>query len=212
MADSKRRRTVSTTYGEDNTVTLNFYTRPDDMGAQQIADTLSFSATDIAEALQVRLMLTGVNSLIANAYNKLNNPDAGDVKTVVAALLQSVKDGSWQPGRQFESESTDLELALAEATAKPLHIVQNWIEEQLAAVKKNADGTPAKDKGGRVIKVHRRGDFLDKIAADPRVKPILARLMRERAAKLAAEARTDKSTPADNFGGLFDGPTAEAAQ
>lgn len=209
MAD-KRRRTVATTYSDDNTVSLTFYSRPDDMGAQAAADTAQFAAADIHESLQVRLMLIGVNSIFANAYNKLDNPDAADVRKVYDDFIRTMKDGSWQPGRQFESEPSDLELALAEATAKPLHVVQNWIEEQLALVQKNPDGSIVKDKGGRIVKVHRKSVFEAKIAADPRVKPILARLMRERAAKLAAEARSDKSAPADNFGGLFESEQAAA--
>lgn len=211
MAD-KRRRTVATTYGDDNTVSLTFYNRPDDTGAQAAADTASFTATDINEAIQVRLMLIGVNTIFANAYNKLDNPDAADVRKVYDDFIHTMKDGSWQPGRQFESEPSDLELAVAEATAKPLHVVQNWIEEQLALVQKNPDGSIVKDKGGRVVKVHRKSAFEAKLAADSRIKPILARLMRERAAKLAAEARSDKSAPVETFGGLFDSATAEAAQ
>src|SRR5258706_429352 len=76
----------------------------------------------------------------------------------------------------------------------------------------DADGNPVVDKRGRNKRVFTKA-VLDNIARDPKVAPILARLTREEADRLAKAARDNKGAASTGVLDLFKSPAqAEAAQ
>jgi hypothetical protein len=87
-------------------------------------------------------------------------------------------------------EPDDIVLAMAEATGRPVHVIQQDIDER---IQKDASGNPIRDKKGRTRKFFTKA-VLDKLAQDPRVAPIMARLAKERADKMAAAAKGQKRT------------------
>lgn len=211
---STRRKTVSATINEDNTaVTFKLYTRPDDAGNQSVAETVSVTLDDIAPRYRDYFILLGFNTLFSNRYNRLDNPDATDTCKCFDDFASAVRDGTWEPGTRAvgDSEPDDIVVAIAEATGQPVHVIQDRIDNEL---QKNPDGTPRVDKRGRNMRVFNAA-MLAKIADDPKVKPILARLSAERAKRLTAEAKAQAASGAqssmlDTFGGTT--LQAEAAQ
>lgn len=212
---STRRKTVSATINEDNNaVAFKIYTRPDDAGNQSVAETVNVSLADISKRYHNYFTLLGFNTLFSNRYNRLDNPDAAEVRKCYDEFATAIFNGTWEPGTRAvgDSEPDDIVVAIAEATGQPVHVIQDRIDNEL---QKNEDGTPRVDKRGRNMRVFNAA-MLAKIADDPKVKPILARLSAERAKRLSAEAKAQaasgvQSSMLDTFG-TGHAPQAEAAQ
>jgi hypothetical protein len=203
-----RRRTVSTTLAEDGqSAAFAIYTRPAADGTQHIAETVTFPVADVHADLLSTFALMGFATAWSNRFQRLDNPHASDVRRSFDEFVAIVKDGTWQPGRAIgEGEPTDLELAIAEATGQPVHVIQKRIEEDVV---RTPDGQPVLDARGRHKRIFTKA-YLEAIANDPKVKPIYARIVAERARRLAAEAKADKrdtSTVVD----LFGSPAPQAA-
>lgn len=214
---ASRRKNISFEH-KDGTLVASIYTRPDANGAQGVAETLTIGADAIHTSLIPVFMFEGFKSFLTNRTNRLDDPDASDLRRVYDSFAAAVADGTWQPGRQFEAgEPSDLELAIAEATGQPVHLVQKRIDEVLSQVAKNPDGTDRTDKRGHVVHVYSKSKLYAGFADDPKVKPILARLTAERARRMAAEAKAQRPDETrgmlDLFGAQTSEPTAaEAAQ
>ena len=195
MAD-KRRKTVRVAPEEDySAVTLTLYDRPVD-GEQKVYSTVSFDLATIHPSLIASQLCRGFTETFANIYNRLEDPTGEELLDCYTKYAASIKDGTFSPGRSYESEPTDLELAIAEATGQPVHLVQQTIEDTLARPKLSADGvTPLRDKAGRIVHQYRRTDVLKSLSTDPAVQPILARLTAERARRMAADAKKAHGQP-----------------
>ena len=195
MAD-KRRKTVRVAPEDDySAVTLTLYDRPAD-GEQRVHATVAFDISTIPPALVPAFLTRGFTETFANIYNRLDDPSGEDLVECYTRFAASVKDGTFTPGRSYESEPTDLELAIAEATGQPVHLVQQTIEDTLARPKLSADGvTPLRDKAGRIVHQYRRADVLKSLSTDPAVQPILARLTAERARRMASDAKKAHGQP-----------------
>jgi hypothetical protein len=96
-------------------------------------------------------------------------------------------------------EPDDIVLAMAEATGRPVHVIQKDIDER---IQKDASGNPIRDKKGRTRKFFTQA-VLDKLAQDPRVAPIMARLAKERADKMAAAAKGQKRNAPSTLDTMF---------
>lgn len=214
-----RRKIVTARIADDNSaVEFDIHGPVDANGKFPVVDSLVFNATSLPQDRELWFALYGLSQIVSNRYNRMDDdatPD--DVRAAVAEVLNAVRDGSWTPGRSFaEREPTDLELAIAEATGQPVREVIEQIETKLVL---NDDGTPKLDKRGRTARVF-NGRMLEALSQDAKIKPILARLVAERAKRLSAEAKRGGGT--DLLGSMFAGapnpspegmvmPEAEAA-
>lgn len=204
MAD-KRRKTVSVSFTDDGNANLSFHTAPDDAGNQSVAEVVALTPEQIHDGLFSAFALRGVINTFSNIYNRIENPSASDLRREYDKFIATVADGTWTPGRTMaDSEPDDLMLALAEVTGQPVHLIQNKLEDMLAEVVKNPDGTDKADKAGRKVHVHSKRKLYAALeASDPRVKSALSKIVAERAKRLAADAKTAKATGpslADMFG------------
>ncbi len=197
MADAKRRKTVSTSFNNDGTASVSLYTAPDASGAQGIAETLSFDEKAISDKLFSSFAVRGVLATFANIYNRIENPSATQLHDCWTAFASQVADGSFEFGRHYESEPDDLVLAVAEVTQQPVHVVQQQIDNLLAEPAKLPDGSDRRDKAGRIVHVWGKAKLYKAIEdGTPGVKAAVAKLIAERARRLAAEAKSGKLTGA----------------
>lgn len=213
-----RRKIVTTEIDEDTGIaTLTFWSAPDSDGTQVTEGTATVDPDKFHSSLAGQLMLMGFQSVFGNQYNRLDDPEPAAVRDILDKLLPTMLDGTWTPGRRFaEAEPTLLELAIAEATGQPVHLVQKRIDEEVWRVgpaDKSAPfgtGEPKRDKRGRVARVFTKR-YLDNLANDPRVRPILARLTAEHAKRLGAKRSDDAPSTIGDLFGSGDGAQAEAA-
>lgn len=205
-----RRKIVTAKIAEDNsTVSFDIHGPADDAGKFPVVDTLDFAATSLPEGREVWFALYGLSQIVSNRYNRMDDDATpGDVRLAVLEVLDAVRDGSWTPGRSFvERDPTDLEMAIAEATGQPVADVMDRVENTFELA---ADGTPKLDKKGRRARVFNKR-MLDSLAQDAKIKPILARLVAERAKRLSAEAKRGGGT--DLLGSMFtNAPAVESEQ
>lgn len=201
-----RRRIVSAKIAEDaQSVAYNIHGPADADGKFPVIDTVSFSVDHIPADRLSWFALYGVSQVVSNAYNKLDDdvtPD--DVRASVNAVLADIHAGTWAPGRTgfAEREPTDLELAMAEVMGRDVSEIMDHVDND---VQKNDDGTPKLDARGRQMRVFTKR-MLDNIANDPAVKPVYARIVAERAKRLAAEAKSERGGQS-RLGSLFGTPT-----
>lgn len=213
MADNKRRKTLTVAFSDNGDALLSFYTAPDATGAtgaQGVAEVVTLPAAAIHDSLIEPFALRGVADAIRNVINRLDNPSASDARTAYSTFIATVADGSWTPGRTLEAaEPDDLMHALAEVTGQPVHVIQTKLEDMLAEVAKNPDGSDKHDKAGRVVHVHSKKKLWTALEnSDPRVKTALSKIVAERARRMAADAKSAKST---GLLDMFAAPTAAAA-
>lgn len=205
-----RRKIVTARIAEDNSaVEFDIHGPADADGKFPVVDTLTFNATSLPEGREVWFALYGLSQVVSTRYNRLDDDATpADVRAAVAEILDAVRDNTWTPGRSFaERDPTDLELAIAEATGQPVADVMTQIADK---VQVNEDGTPKLDARGRKMRVFTQRQ-LDLIAQDAQIKPILARLVAERAKRLQADARKGGGT--NLLGSMFSAgavaPTAD---
>jgi len=210
MADTKRRKTVSVSFADNGDARLALYTAPDDMGNQGVAETITLTPAVVHETLMDAFMLRGVINTFSNIYNRLENPSASDLRREWDKFIATVTDGSWTPGRSMsDAEPDDLTLALAEVTGQPVHVIAAKLDDMLAEPKRLADGTEQRDKKGRIVHVHSKAKLYTALEnSDPRVKTALSRIVAERAKRMAADAKSAKST---GMLDLFNAPTEQPA-
>lgn len=205
-----RRKIVTARIAEDNSAIEFDIHGPLDAatGKFPVVDGLTFNAASLPASREVWFALYGLSQIVANRYNRLDDDATpADVRAAVAEILDAVRADTWQPGRSFtERDPTDLELAIAEALGRDIREVMDDIENK---VQTNEDGTPKLDKRGRQMRVFTQR-MLDAIAADAKVKPILARLTAERAKRLQAEAKAGGGT--DMLSSMFGTSEAEPEQ
>jgi hypothetical protein len=212
MADTKRKRFVSTKI-ENGVATFNLFGPPNEDGEQTVDRAVTFNPGVVADTIRDNVICQGFATIFANAYQSMSDVDPAEAEKLFNRVLDAVKDGTWTPGRSYDAgEPDDIVLAMAEATGRPVHVIQQDIDER---IQKDASGNPIRDKKGRTRKFFTKA-VLDKLAQDPRVAPIMARLAKERADKMAAAAKGQKRTAPSSLDTLFLGtdpqPTAEAAQ
>jgi len=207
---TKRLRTVSLVKIEDGVAHFNIFSRElDANGKQTVAAVQQVLFEDIHPDLRAPLALVGFNSVWANRYNRLDDPSPEAVLESLKPLYEAIHDGSWSPGRVFdERDPTDAELAIAEFTGRSVSDIMDAFEN---TYEKNADGTDKTDKRGHRSKVW-TAKVIAEAVNDPRVKPIYARLVAERAKRLSAEAKKG-GTENSLLSGLFAQapPVADAA-
>lgn len=195
-----RRKIVTAQVSEDlSAVAFAIHGPVDAAGKFPVVDVLTFLATDLPEGREVWFALYGLSQVVSNRYNRMDDDATpSDVRLAVLEVLDAVRDGSWTPGRSFaERDPTDLELAIAEATNQPIADVMDRIENTF---EKNEDGTLALDKKGRRSRVFNKL-MLNNLEQDAKIKPILARLVAERAKRLATEAK--RGGGSDLLGSMF---------
>jgi hypothetical protein len=214
MADTKRIK-IATGAIEGSVLTLRCYDAPHDDGSNQtVIETLVYDVAELPVPVQAQLCALGLNRQIEQRYNR-----GGDtfpaVPAIAARVWASMKDGTWQLGRvASESEPSDLELALAEVTNTPIHVVQQRFEEDVVRYPTGHphEGEPILDAKGRTRRYFDK-QMQARLAEQPRVKLVLARLAQERAKRLAAEAKGKTGTT--DLDALFPGERtapAEAAE
>jgi hypothetical protein len=207
---TKRLRVVALDRIENGVAHFNVFSRDlDAEGKQPIAAVQEVPYTDIHETLRETMALLGFASVWSNRYGRLDAPSPAEVLESLKPLYEAIHDGTWTPGRAFEErDPTDIELAVAEATSKPVADIMEMFENTFS---KNIDGTFVLDKRGHKSRVYTKR-VLDQFAEDPRIKPILARIVSERAKRLSADAKRG-GTENSALNSLFAAPTplADAA-
>lgn len=186
----------------DGKAVFTIFGAPNDDGEQLPAAKLAFDPTDVHADVLGNLISMGFAAAFQSAYQRFRDEDVDPAATsdLFDKLLASVKDGSWQPGRAVgEDEPDDIVLALAEATGRPIHIVQEDIEGRM---KKDAAGNLIRDKRGRTRRFF-DAKMLEALGKDPKVAPIMARLAKERAERMAKDTRGKKQNGASKLDGLF---------
>ena len=157
---------------------LKVWSLPDDEGDQTIETTFSPAVANWPAEMVRQMAVIGFNATASNQYNRLDQKTPANVLKAITDLHTSVADGSWTPGRTFVGEPDDIVLAIAEATGRPVHVVQKDIDER---VKVDATtGEPVRDKKNRTMRVFSKS-VLRNLENDPAIAPILARLAAERA-------------------------------
>lgn len=184
----------------------------DASGKQLVASTYSLDLDAVfhGDARMIALFVTqGFHAVASNAYTRMDNPTPGGVLQVFNKLAASIADGSWSPGRALgEKEPTDVVLAIAEATGQTVDAVQTRIDTELVRL---PSGAPKLSSNGRTQRVF-TDTMLANIAKDPKVAPIMARLARERADKMAKAAKDIAKGPTNGALDMFAPPQAETQQ
>lgn len=199
MADTKRKRFVSTKI-ENGIATFNLFGPPNEDGEQTVDRKVEFNPSAVADAIRDNVICQGFATIYANAYQSMSDVDPAEAEKLFQRVLDAVKDGIWTPGRSYDAgEPDDIVIAMAEATGRPVHIIQQDIDER---IQKDAQGNPIRDKKGRTRKFFTKA-VLDKLAQDPRVAPIMARLAKERADKMAAAAKGQKRNAPSTLDTMF---------
>lgn len=213
----KVRRSSLDLSDDRQTLSISVFNPPEDDaedGAPQtVFEKVGVAFDAINPALVSTFALLGLAEAFRNRTNGLDAPLGADLRKQLDDLLAEVKSGDFKPGRSLaEREPTDIELALAEATGQPIHLIQKDVEERLV---RDAEGNPKRDARNRTQRVFTKR-ALDALASDPRIKPIMARLARERADRLARDMRGKKADDSTSkLGAMFEivpQATAEAAQ
>lgn len=184
----------------------------DASGKQTVASTyhLDLDAVFHGDARMIALFVTqGFHAVASNAYTRMDNPTPEGVLQVFEKLAASIKDGTWSPGRSLgEKEPTDIVLAIAEATGQTVDAVQTRIDTELVRL---PNGEPKLSSNGRTQRVF-TDTMLSNIAKDPKVAPIMARLARERADKMAKAAKDIAKSPTNGALDMFAPPAAAESQ
>jgi hypothetical protein len=205
MADTKRKRFVSTKI-ENGVATFNLFGPPNEDGEQTVDRTATFHPAVVAETIRDNVICQGFATIFANAYQSMSDVDPAEAEKLFNRVLDAVKEGTWTPGRSYDAgEPDDIVVAMAEATGRPVHVIQNDIDER---IQKDAEGKPIRDKKGRTRKFFTQA-VLAKLAQDPRVAPIMARLAKERADRMAAAAKGQKRNAPSTLDTMFANPETE---
>lgn len=197
----------------DGKATFTIFGAPNDDGEQLAAAKLAFDPADVHADVVGNLISMGFAAAFQSAYQRFRDEDvdASATADLFDKLLATVKDGSWTPGRAVgEDEPDDIVLALAEATGRPVHVVQEDVESRM---KKDNAGNLIRDKRGRTRRFF-DAKMLEALGKDPKVAPIMARLAKERAEKMSKDARGKKQNGASKLDGLFgtDEPATDEAE
>lgn len=204
MADKKLRR-ASTDLAD---MCVLVYGPPDDSGVQHVVETISLRPEDWAVRQREQAAAYGLAAIAANSYNRLDSPSAADVAEAVNRTIAAFVDGSWTPGRTITAgEPDDIVVALAEYYGVPVHVMQDDIDNRL---ERDENGEPVRDARGRNKRVFTQR-VLDHIASEPQIRPIMARLAKERAERLAREAKAGSKAPTTGALDLFADKFARAA-
>lgn len=204
---------------EGSTISLNIYGEPDEHGIQHVTSKVTYDVTKLPEPMQLTLAAVGYGRICENRYNRQSG--GVDVAAVAVKLWDELAAGEWTPGRMAaagESEPSDLELAVAEVTGQPIHLVQHQFAETTQYYDAHGQVVPSTSPSAERQKLTQAGkalrffnkDMQTRLSVDPRIAAVLARLERERAQKRIAEARKTSAAPLvdDLFGGK---PAAEQA-
>lgn len=206
-----RRRIVSAKISEDGTsVNYAIHGPADADGKFPVVDNVPFTVDHIPTDRLAWFALYGVSQVVSNAYNKLDDDVTPDeVRASVSDVLADIHAGTWAPGRAgfAEREPTDLELAMAEVMGRDVSDIMDHVDND---VQMDEHGQPKLDKRGRQMRVFTKR-MLDNIANDPAVKPVYARIVAERAKRLAAEAKADRGGQS-KLGSLFGNVAAAEPQ
>lgn len=204
----KTKRKIATSRLADGT--LDVFGPPDASGKQPVAFSYEFDPSKWTDAMVRLTAIYGAIQFAANTYNRIEDPSPANVRAVLDKLTASLADGTFEPGRHGVIGEPDLlTRAIAEATGTDVTVMQADIADRLVL---DADGKPVTDARGRNKRVFTKA-VLDNIACDPKVAPILARLTREEADRLAKAARENKGATPTGVLDLFkSAPQAEAAQ
>jgi hypothetical protein len=212
-APSKRTRKITAGLNDAGHGTFAIHTRPDEVGKQGIAEVVTLDPAYINADLIPTLALRGVADVLAVRIQRLDNPDASTIRATYDTLIEELHAGTWTPGRSFDAgEPDDMVTVLAEVYTQPVHVIQKIIDDKLAECKLAPDGTPFKDKAGRVVHLYSKAKLYASFEAEPRVKAGLARILAERAKTMAADARKGGGTASTAGAALFGTPQAAAAQ
>lgn len=200
------RNKVLSTQIENGIITITCYSAPTD-GPQEINATIRYNVHELPTPMILNLAAVGFGAVLGNRHQ--NTEGHPDIPAIAAHLFAEMQTSDWKPGKRdaTTNEPTDLMKALAEATNKPIHVVQHEFETRV--VTRN-DGTVYRDNAGKTRRFFSAA-VQRELAADVAVLPILARMQQERARALAAQAKGNKEP--SKLATLFDDrPTAEAAQ
>lgn len=190
----------------DAVLVLSCYGPPDEGGKQHIVDTLNFNLHGLASDMLETLAAVGLGRIIEGRYNRANL-DNPDVPAIARAIWESIAAGEWAPGhRDSESEPTDLQVALAEVTGTPVHVIQQHFDEDM---QKDSAGNLIRTKAGKTLRLFNKA-YQARLAADPEVAVVLARIEREKAQRRIAEAKRAGAS-AGLVKGLFGSPGPQAA-
>lgn len=203
-----RRRVVTADIADDGSdLELNIHGPKDDAGKYPVVDGLTFNATSIPQERVNWFALYGIQQILSNRWNRLDeDATPADVRSALAEIIDAIADNTWTPGRTFaEREPTDLELAVAEATGLPVSQIMDDFENK---VQLDEHGEPKLDKRGRKMRVFTQR-MQDALANDAKIKPILARIVAERAKRLQAEAK--RGGGSDLLGSMFGTPVVASA-
>lgn len=133
---------------------------------------------------------------------RINKKFGADVVAAEQELWHQMTTGAWQPelGRGGREPAVPSELALAIAELRGLHPadVQDDLDNR---VQLTEDGSPRRDARGRTMRVFTEAVKAKLLTDNPQLATVVARIQRERADKLAREAKAaGKAAP--EHGGL----------
>jgi hypothetical protein len=205
MADTKRKRFVSTKI-ENGVATFNLFGPPNEDGEQTVDRTATFhpassprpSATTSSAKASPRSSRTHIKACPTSIRPKPRSCS-------IAFSTPSKKAHGHRADLTMPANRTTSFVAMAEATGRPVHVIQNDIDER---IQKDAEGNPIRDKKGRTRKFFTQA-VLAKLAQDPRVAPIMARLAKERADRMAAAAKGQKRNAPSTLDTMFANPETE---
>lgn len=203
---------IATQRIEGSVLNLEIYGPEGEDGKQHVTKMVTFDfekLTDGRVPTLLSLAAVGFGRVVESRYNRANVEDP-DVEAIALATWASVEKGEWQPGRRESdgSEPTDLQLALAEVTGVPIHVIQQRFDEDM---QRDAQGNVVKTSNGKTLRLFNKA-YQARLAAEPEVAVVLARIEREKAQRRIADAK--KAPSAGLVKGLFGSPTpaTEAAQ
>jgi hypothetical protein len=197
MPDTPRTKIASAAIDNGN-VTISYYSDPAN-GPQTIAGTVTIDIRDFSTPTIYDLAATGFAATASTYYQR--GKAHPDVPAIATRLHEQLKTGKWHPGKAaLVSEPTDLMRALAEATGTPVATVEAAFKDRMVTL---PDGSLYRDARGHTRRYFDRAMQMQ-IAQDPKVAPILSRLIRERLARQPKPARDAPSM----IDGLFHEPSA----
>jgi hypothetical protein len=160
----------------DGTCTISWYSPPGPEGQlQTVAGSRQFAV--------------GFNTICSKSYQQVADNTHPDVQAIALATYRDMEQGRWKPGRSATpSEPPDIVCALAEATGTPIDKVEDEVRNRM---KQLASGELYRDSAGRTHRYYDK-EMQARLAADPRVAPIMARLASEKARRLSQEAKQAK--------------------
>ena len=168
---AKRNKVVSNAINK-GILTITYYTPPSPEG-QTAAGSLQVDFTENQLPIDVMQNLAAVGFTHVLSMRLANDTHHVEVSEVARTLHQEMAEKQWSPkGAQASKEPSALIRAIAEVMHTSVETISHDFEHRLVMT---GTGEPYVDKRGRKRKFFSK-PMQDRLARDPRIAPVLARL------------------------------------